>query len=144
MSQIWHSQSGTVVRKQTPHDWLEASWERYVVAPKGLAVHPISDDMPDVGGLYFLWDGQALAYVGVTGSTNLRILQHMWAGKIKFDGFSVIELDTDPHDFSLISYCYEGCYIKALSPPHNKRYRIGDGKYVAKMVNAIREAWKPE
>lgn len=124
----------------TPAQWLEENWPLLVIAPESLdRWSPGDSDAPHVGGVYFLWNGTALEYVGCSGDVLYRVAQHVWSRRIKFDSFSVIEIDPEPHSFDLCAKVIEKSYIEALRPFRNILRTGGN----MQMAEAIRKLWVP-
>jgi hypothetical protein len=64
-------------------------------------------------GVYFLFKGRALLYVGQSMCVSNRIASHRASGKIQFDNWIVIAAEPDDLD------AVEAVYIRRYSPPHN-------------------------
>jgi hypothetical protein len=67
----------------------------------------------NVCGIYFLWLGQEIVYVGQSRAIHLRILQHLEDRTKKFDGLSFIVCH--PHALNK----RERYFIEALTPRYN-------------------------
>lgn len=69
--------------------------------------------LSDDSGVYFLYQGDEIVYVGQANHVYSRVGEHKKAGKILFDSFSFISLNgRDADDL-------ESKYILKLQPEHN-------------------------
>ena len=64
-------------------------------------------------GVYFLYQGDEIVYVGQAMSVYSRVGVHKKTGEITFDSFSFISLDIEEAD------AVESRYILELQPKHN-------------------------
>ena len=64
-------------------------------------------------GVYFLYQGDEIVYVGQAMSVYSRVGVHKKTGEIAFDSFSFISLDIEEAD------AVESRYILELQPKHN-------------------------
>lgn len=87
------------------------------------------------------WSGSALTRPGSRRPRNVqnRIAQHTWAGRIPFDGYSVIDVEDERVLFMLEAI--ENAYIKALETPFNYRTKGLRMRNEPEAVQAIRAAW---
>lgn len=66
-----------------------------------------------VCGIYVLFDGDEVVYVGQSRNVHGRIGNHVVEGVKKFDRFAVVEVEADLLDY------LESKYILALQPKYN-------------------------
>ncbi len=125
-----------------PCDWIEANWRRYLYSPSGLS-NWLEDggDLPDIGGVYFLWRGPSLLYVGIANAIYRRIDSHTTARRIPFDDVSGFEV-AGRFRRDLYLKAIECAYIRALSPPYNAHDGYPRGEFVPRMSRAIRLLWR--
>lgn len=69
----------------------------------------------EIKGIYFLYSGAILQYVGSSFNVEKRIYQHWYDGK-KFDNIEIYEVDGDLNTIRNI----EGQFVSRLSPPLNR------------------------
>lgn len=86
-------------------------------------------------GVYFLFDGDTLQYVGQSGHIAGRIRQHRNTWR-PFTSWGAIEV---PHD--LLSHV-ETAYLCALRPPQNAIIPPGRDSLHEQIVEGIRTVWK--
>ncbi len=85
--------------------------------------------LPECGewtaGIYFLWFGEELVYIGKSKCIAQRIIEHENVGRIVFDSHTCLILDigrTHRPDLSEILQDHERAYIARYPTPHNSRY----------------------
>ena len=82
---------------------------RHIPKPDGMAQLAFAN----VCGIYFLWQGTKIVYVGQSRLIRLRILQHIDDGVKTFDGLSFIKCDPQALNRR------ERYFIEALIPRYN-------------------------
>jgi excinuclease UvrABC nuclease subunit len=110
-----------------------------VVAPDQMELIQRGAGVPMQCGVYVLWKESQLLYVGSSLNVQNRIAQHVWAGKIPFTGYSVVEVNDER--ILLMLEAIENAYIEALEPPFNLRKKGIRIRDEAKMARAIKAAW---
>jgi hypothetical protein len=121
----------TFVHKRDAEDWLAHEPVRRFV-PKALRGRPLLlseiRQLPELSiGIYFLFQGDALQYIGQSSAVYERVSTHRRQRKIPFDNWRFVnttlaELDT-----------VEATYIHAFRPPYNRgpynrgQHRSNDG-----------------
>ena len=85
------------------------------------------------GGIYFLWHGEDLHYIGQTKWFGRRIGDHEYQGRIPFDRVTFM-VCAELHRETL-----EGAYIRAYRPPYNRKM-IGDATYLMELSGCKQRA----
>lgn len=120
-----------------PHYWLGKRWKDYVHTAEWLELVERSADVPMSAGVYFLWDADGgLQYVGASCHVQNRVAQHIWARRIPFRYYSVIEADAD------IAALVEMVYICALRPVYNRTFGPVRWSGHERMARLIRRLWR--
>jgi hypothetical protein len=79
---------------------------------RGLSLHPVP---PQMIGVYFLFRGEELQYIGESVDVISRVLTHKQEGRIPFDCWVFLPMDSNKdrrRDIELI-------YIRHYTPPYN-------------------------
>lgn len=116
-----------------PH--LSTAWRRLVVGRDMPRYDRLEDRSLFYTGVYFLFDGDALQYVGQSGYIAGRIRQHRHTWR-PFTSWGAVEV---PHD--LLSHL-ETAYIRALRPPQNTLIPPARDPLHDRIVDAIHAAWR--
>jgi hypothetical protein len=101
--------------------WTTSDVPRFILPLDQLRALP-RDEPPDCGGVYFLWRGPQLLYIGLSRYLGERLAQHLWAkiglrsGKrIPFTHYTYKAMpDSEIENF-------ESDYILAYVPPYNDK-----------------------
>jgi hypothetical protein len=100
-----------------PTEWMERRRAEIFLSTEELrsrkAAWPAIE--PQESGIYFLWRGDELLYIGLSGNIIHRLEEHKRGG-MPFDAFSYVLVP------DLIMPTVERRYIKSLAPPLNTRW----------------------
>ena len=123
------------------YDYLLKNWREFVVRPQDMRRYKTSELSSTLfcGGLYFLYLGDELRYIGKSVQLGQRLSKHAYQRHMDFDSFSVLEIDV-PDAAHFLEHV-EHAYIHALTPPENMSYLARGFKNEEKMRQMIREAW---
>lgn len=72
-------------------------------------------------GIYFLFDGRELKYIGSSGNVRKRVDAHDKGGAFYFDRARYLPVAWPWH------LAIEGLYIRHYKPPHNSQFAASDG-----------------
>lgn len=112
--------------------YLGREWPQYVVGPD---MTRYSEPPPGAGiGVYFLFNADALTYVGQSTSITHRVGQHRRGGR----PFTAMGFVNVPGDLVL---AMEIAYIHALAPPGNAFFEPPPFMQHDWIVEAITERW---
>lgn len=116
--------------------FLASQWPKYIIGPD-MELHERKSDGPEalVSGVYFLFGGPTLVYVGKSGYVKQRIHQHRSVWR-PFTHWGVVPM---PHP---LLDAIEAAYICALRPEQNTFVPITYEDLQDKIVAAILAAWK--
>lgn len=122
--------------KPSDRIFLAAQWPKCIVGP-GMECHERESDGPAdlLGGVYFLFDGPELVYVGHSGYVRQRIGQHR-AMQRSFTRWGAVPV---PHP---LLAPIESAYIAALRPAQNTFVPNTYEALEERIVAAILDAWK--
>jgi hypothetical protein len=116
--------------------FLAAQWPKCIVGPDMELHDRLSDGPPTLSdGVYFLFDGKKLVYVGKSGYVRQRIAQHRayWRAFTHWGAVPV------PHP---LLDAIESAYICALRPMQNTFVPVTHEPLHDKITTAILAAWK--
>ena len=86
---------------------------------KQLKKHQLTDDYArGVSGVYFLFHGDTLQYVGESSKIYMRIGDHKGAKNIPFDRYAIIECEIQQ-----LRIIIEKINIWQYNPPYNKEFK---------------------
>lgn len=115
--------------------YLLKEWRSFIVGPD-MPRHDRTDDRSLVmSGVYFLFDGDALVYVGQSCYIASRISQHRHAWR-PFTTWGAVPVPGD-----LLTHV-ETAYIRTLRPPQNTMIPPPRDPTHERMVEAIDAAWR--
>lgn len=121
----------------SPMEWMNQRWNQYVRGPSVLC-DPVAGEA--CAGLYFLWLGDRLRYVGLSVDMERRVQQHSQTGRIEFDRWRTLCVP-EPQVVRFFLQSIECAYIRALAPPDNRHKGSAAWPGTKRMAGAIREAW---
>lgn len=116
--------------------FLKTRWPKCIVGPD-MEKHDRQSDGPGTlcDGVYFLFDGATLVYVGKSGYVRQRIHQH----RLLFRPFT--HWGAIPVMPALLS-AIESAYISALRPIQNNHVPITYETWQQEIVDAVLDAWR--
>lgn len=114
----WRSHMGKhapwVLERITEFEWLASQGALFLV-PAAEPYNPVVD-LREGGGVYLLYRGGALVYVGQSSCFQDRIFGHWRRGKFAFDHAALI--DVPPSSAETL----EAYLIGELAPPENRKF----------------------
>jgi hypothetical protein len=121
----------------TPGAWLERDWRLFCHTPEDVLQRLVPwQEVGDVHGVYLLFDGRQLVYIGEAINVAMRLPAHVKGGKV-FDRAWAFEVP------DLFRKQIEAAWIFALDPFYNaKVHTSGTGGWSASMVRELRSMWK--
>jgi hypothetical protein len=121
----------------TPGAWLERDWRSFCHGPEDVLQRALPwQDVGDVHGVYLLFDGRQLVYIGEAINAAQRLPAHRKGGKV-FDRAWAFEVP------DLFRKQMEAAWIFALDPYYNaKVHTSGMRGWSKHLVAELRALWK--
>jgi hypothetical protein len=117
---------------------LAECWARFVKAPSDLDAIDYRPFSGEGAGVYVLFRGDALLYVGKAVHLNYRLRTHFAERRIPFDNYCLIECGPEFAPF------IECAYIFALQPVYNRKFKRIEFGGLDAMIADIKRIWDPE